>query len=757
MTTKSINNERGDDIELAVESVFGTEPDHEKPQRRFSGDLADTEDGEGMGRKDTKTPFNARSFFEMEAVADGDESKHNETLLSPTSSDHVRIKKSSRTNGWFKRLGIYLIILPLGTFVFAAVVNDVVNSFGTNNSTVANTTWLPLPKSATDHQLESPECCACNTSVPTPEPTAPPFKTVDASPGPSPAPSAALVQCPICPTLSPTSSPSDAPTPLPTTQMPSTSPTVNGTTLSPTRAPSRSPSPAPTGSPSDAPSHAPTTTSPTESPTAPTGSPTTSPTIKGKQLISEFIAMLNNYYPTIGIVADTFVLGENDRGWEESHQNLADKFARAIIWHDPFVVGAIGSSVTAGHDNCAYDSYEQQLQRTMAPIADSLGFGFEVRNAGQGGGCGDTYKNQIWCIGNLVGDDVDTTHYSWTYFENAGDKEEFHEMFIRWSLMMDKSPIPLIINTGEGTHLTAPIDTLLRKYGAYGFNKLYMQRGLKLHVPSYPGQKWARVGDGVHMTTRYGELITDTVRRDSLGVEFRNWHPGPLLFQTVSDALSLQYSKAILTALDNIKNITLRGDDPKLIWPKKPIPMNMTVLAPPISNTSPANSHRLPSCSNFELPTFGTSQIALVSAGNQPAGLYTQDLSDFTLYQASPSNLIPAAEKALAKCQHADFCRGYQKITGIETNPISFKLPSMDTGLVIACALEGKNAGQHMIAKNISAWINSSPIPHTELHPIFGKCITFRMSELQDVHGNVLSLQFPAASPTFTISHIITL
>jgi hypothetical protein len=741
------DNDRVDDIELAVESVFGTDGIHAKAERRLSGDLADSEQFEG---EEGTSAFNVNSFFEMES-----ESKESGEHLTPTLSVHDRIKKTSRNKRWFQRLGIYLIILPLAAFVFAAVVNDVVNSFGNNNSTVANTTWMPASQSAKDHQLEISGCCACqpdtqHTVSPTPVPTVSSFNAGAISTSPSPAPGfqPSLVNCPICPTWSPTSPPSDAPTQLPT---------VNGKTFSPTMAPSLSPSVPPTGTPTVSPSLAPTTASPTESPTVSTTAPTSSPTMVGKQLISEFITMLKNYYPTIAIVADTFVLGENDRGWEESHQNLADKFARAIIWHDPFVVGAIGSSVTAGHDNCAYDSYERQLQRTMAPIANALGFGFEVRNAGQGGGCGDTYKNQIWCIGNLVGDDVDTTHYSWTYFENAGDKEEFHEMFIRWSLMMEKSPIPLIINTGEGTHLTASIDTLLRKYGAYGFNKLYMQRGLKRHVSPYPATKWGRIGDGVHTTTRYGEVISDPVRRDSLGVEFRNWHPGPLLFQTVSDALSLQYSKAILTALENIKQVQI-NQDPKLIWPRKPIPMNLTAFPPPISSTSPANSLTLPSCSNFELPTFGKSQIAVI----ENTHLHNQDLSDFTIYQASPSNLIPAAEKSRAECQHADYCRGYRKEHGIETNPISFLLPPMDIGLVIACALEGKTAGNDMIAHNISAWINSSPISNNDLHPMFGKCVMFRAQftaeeRLGSFNNTVLSLQFPAASPTFTISHIITL
>ena len=36
---------------------------------------------------------------------------------------------------------------------------------------------------------------------------------------------------------------------------------------------------------------------------------------------------------------------------------------------------------------------------------------------GSGGSCGDNMENQIFCLRNMVGDDVDVTIYSWTYFE----------------------------------------------------------------------------------------------------------------------------------------------------------------------------------------------------------------------------------------------------------------------------------------------------------------------------------------------------
>ena len=84
-----------------------------------------------------------------------------------------------------------------------------------------------------------------------------------------------------------------------------------------------------------------------------------------------------------------------------SVEYLAEKMARAVVWKEKFIVGAIGSSVTAGHDNCAYDSYENQLERTMAKVWEAAGVEWEVRNAGEGGGCGDSFRNQIFCIAYL--------------------------------------------------------------------------------------------------------------------------------------------------------------------------------------------------------------------------------------------------------------------------------------------------------------------------------------------------------------------
>ena len=83
---------------------------------------------------------------------------------------------------------------------------------------------------------------------------------------------------------------------------------------------------------------------------------------------------------------------------------LVTTVARALLnpHQDKFIIGTIGSSVAAGHDNCHYDSYESQLERTLAPVFGAASMHLIVQNAGEGGGCGDDHKNQVFCVTHNV-------------------------------------------------------------------------------------------------------------------------------------------------------------------------------------------------------------------------------------------------------------------------------------------------------------------------------------------------------------------
>ena len=113
----------------------------------------------------------------------------------------------------------------------------------------------------------------------------------------------------------------------------------------------------------------------------------------------------------------------------------------------------------------------------------------------------------------------------WTYFENGG-AYVYHEAVTRWATLLPKSPATLIFNC-DGDAWGG--NRLAERYAKFGANGINLDPGLKASG-IYGGKVWGAVGDGRHNTTRYGEdpSVTEE-RRKSLGVVFRNWHPGPLV------------------------------------------------------------------------------------------------------------------------------------------------------------------------------------------------------------------------------------
>ena len=343
--------------------------------------------------------------------------------------------------------------------------------------------------------------------------------------------------------------------------------------------------------------------------------------------IDNFLNSLENYYDHRSILDDTWSNPTDSVGL----QRLADKMKK-----DTFVIGVIGSSVAAGHDNCNYDSYEKQLERTLQPIFEAYGKKVEVRNAGEGGGCGDSYKNQIWCIRQLVGDDVDVLHYSWSYFE-AGDREidKWHEMFIRWTLLLPNAPIPTIVNVGQGRHG----DYLYKHYKQFGYNTVFLEKGLKKHFKNYKKQ-WGKIGDGMHNETRYG----------GSGVLWRSWHPGPLLFQLLSDTLAKTYVQALKLSVTQISLFHMTKLLTQADFPE-----------PVFCDPNWCGSEDPPGCVNFEKPTFGSPQIRIVTPEKDElmpySNLYSEYTKDWEYSIDGLSRLIPRADRSKKECQHLDHCK----------------------------------------------------------------------------------------------------
>ena len=167
----------------------------------------------------------------------------------------------------------------------------------------------------------------------------------------------------------------------------------------------------------------------------------------------------------------------------------------------------------------------------------------QVRNGGATGTCGDSHANQAWCQGHIVGFDVDTVHYCWTYFESA-KADATHalrtrESWARWALLSAGSAAPLFIEADckasdekPGTSLDKNIQLAARcapppasarahtpahtrgahrgrrsarRYAHVGANYMCMTRGIS--GVGYPGKVWGTIGDTLHNTTREGEQV----------------------------------------------------------------------------------------------------------------------------------------------------------------------------------------------------------------------------------------------------------
>ena len=423
---------------------------------------------------------------------------------------------------------------------------------------------------------------------------------------------------------------------------------------------------------------------------------------------------------------------ENNMTNNEKHDRnikLIDTLARALVNDDQhtFLISGIGSSVFAGHDNCHYDSYQSQMERLWSPVWHAADMEFVFQNAGEGGGCGDSYANQNYCFMQNGNPNSDLFHWSWTYF---GEASVDMEMLIRWTQLLPKRPsvhgLQLGLRPDNGAW-----NELAKHYSKVGFNMVYKQQALVNGGHNYTAEEnnpdetkrfnrfgWGYVGDGYHNTTRYGEDLEE-IRKHSLGTNMRNWHPGPLGFQTVSDVYTYTYTIALLKALDLIEQDLNNGIDPRDTWSES---TRLTITkdnlpTPILCDPQYCVVDEPPQCLNFELPTFGVSG-ASVEHGNFPPleeyfdklqspghtanptndnlNPYKDELQNWTMWH-TPNDLwymTNQDDKAYYQdredrnvCRHNDACGGISAQT-VADGSVVFRLPQMLVGLLIICGME---------------------------------------------------------------------
>ncbi len=428
--------------------------------------------------------------------------------------------------------------------------------------------------------------------------------------------------------------------------------------------------------------------------------------------VNQMRAMLLDYYAGPLVLEHSWMLPLDHPLRNQGIHFLAAKFARSIVWEEPLVIGTIGSSVLAGHDNCRYDCYQQQLTRLLGPVLATAGSRLEVRNTGQGGNCGDSFDNQIWCLPMLAGKDIDIAHYSWTYFESGMPEKATmaHEMFYRWSLLMDHAPVPQLIYAGGCKGLPRRDLELLDNYAAFGTDILCMTRGLE--ELGYKRREWGEMGHPLHETSREGAAPgTSELRKNSLSVMYRNWHPGPLLFQTTADVLAWRYSEALLKALEWIRD----ESDPKARWPRKPVKLELADL--PENKVCPeewCNATGLPVCVNFEQPVFGQPGVELLDTTDQ--GWVFEEGEPLIQY------VIPKEEKDLPQCLHPNRCSGWRVPPNQQVGALSFSLPDLRVGMVAVCCAS-KGCGKKMLEAGVTFLLDNQ-VPESPPEQMWAdKCV----------------------------------
>ena len=75
--------------------------------------------------------------------------------------------------------------------------------------------------------------------------------------------------------------------------------------------------------------------------------------------------------------------------------------------------------------------------------------------------------------------------------------------------------------------------------------RVHVGLSLGLATSLYCMERQVVAGDTLHETTRYGMASNvSSTRQKSLGVVYRNWHPGPLGFQVIADSFAYFYEGA---------------------------------------------------------------------------------------------------------------------------------------------------------------------------------------------------------------------
>jgi hypothetical protein len=431
-----------------------------------------------------------------------------------------------------------------------------------------------------------------------------------------------------------------------------------------------------------------------------------------EKTVSNFQSMLTEYYGDISVLER--MLNMSDAGGSV----LVEKMRNALARDKTFIVAAVGSSVTAAHDNCHIDGYPTQLESLLKPLFEQAGVKFESRNSGIGGSCGDSFFDQVPCLAQVVGEDVDVTSFSWDYW---ADNPEFQEHFIRTSLTMPKSPMPLLITLNK--HHYPSHEQFFQRYGHLGYHALAGTMSTPAGVPSLSAKsetKFGFVGDGWHKVTRVGDKFPlGSCRRQSTSVLWRNWHGGPLLYQLMADAMGWTYVKALKEALR-------AGPQDALIAKPMVLPQGLK-----------SNISEPPRCISFTEPNVYTWK------GGAPAVKLIEEKSEDVKFLKKDvrKDMLPETERQESRCEHLDVC-GVAKSNLITVDLRAKHKKPLAEGKLVVCIGGGPPAGAPRAllgSAEEARWESSKSIAALPPPAVFPRCDTGSLQSIK-VDGKELEL-----------------
>lgn len=276
--------------------------------------------------------------------------------------------------------------------------------------------------------------------------------------------------------------------------------------------------------------------------------------------------------------------------WNEEH--LTKKFNRALLEQGKFVIGVMGTSVTAGHDNMFNQSFPIVWGQLMQEAFTAAGVELVMRNHAMGW---NPIHPSYFCVGEIAGQDADVTMWE---FGMMGGGEGDMEQFIRSSILMPGQPHVLICDPGEGPRNPPAGEVLERRtdpppapwkrasmdwYIDDGFsfatNQLVQSFMFLDHLPEY----------------QYGTLYG----KDKVTDRPASWHPGPHGHRFRAEILAWNYLGFFEKALAGVhEKIAAEEADLSSLLPEK-------LVVPPPTECQPELCGGLAQCSTSFEPRVG--------------------------------------------------------------------------------------------------------------------------------------------------------